>query len=162
MAWIDVAIIVVILISVLISLLRGFVKEAMSLTGWVLSFWVALTFAGGFSRFLKELVQDPTLRLLTAFVILFVLTLILSVVANFFASQLVKRTGLSGMDRFIGVLFGFLRGVVLVAALTLLASLTTLPQSPWWQASVLLEQFQILAIWLKALLPSDIAGHFVF
>ena len=162
MEWIDIAIIVIVLISVLISLLRGFVKEALSLTGWVLAFWVALTFSGGFSRFLKSAIEDPTFRLLTAFVVLFIVTLILSAVANFFASQLVQRTGLSGTDRFIGVLFGFLRGIVLVAALVLLASLTTIPKSDWWQDSLLLDQFQTLAIWLKSFLPSDVAGHFVF
>ena len=162
MAWIDVGIIAIVLISVLISLMRGFVKEALSLTGWVLAFWISLTFSGGFSRFFKSSIEDPTLRLLTAFIVLFVVTLILSTVANFFASQLVQRTGLTGTDRFIGVLFGFLRGLVLVSVLVLLASLTTIPKSPWWQDSLLLDQFQTLAIWLKSFLPSDVANHFVF
>ena len=160
MAWIDVGIIVIVLISVLISLMRGFVKEALSLTGWVLAFWVSLTFAGGFSRFFKTSIEDPTFRLLTAFLILFVVTLILSTIANFFAGQLVQRTGLSGTDRFIGVIFGLLRGLVLVAALVLMASLTTIPQSSWWQDSLLLDQFQTLAVWLKSFLPNDVARHF--
>ena len=160
MAWIDVGIIVIILISALISLMRGFVKEALSLTGWVLAFWVSLTFAGGFSRFFKTSIEDPTFRLLTAFLVLFVVTLILSTIANFFASQLVQRTGLSGTDRFIGVIFGLLRGLVLVAALVLMANLTTIPQSSWWQDSLLLDQFQTLAVWLKSFLPNDVARHF--
>jgi len=160
MAWVDVGIIAIILISVLISLMRGFVKEALSLTGWVLAFWVSLTFAGGFSRFFKTSIEDPTFRLLTAFVVLFVVTLILSTVANFFASQLVQRTGLSGTDRFIGVIFGLLRGMVIVAVLVLMASLTTIPQTSWWQDSSLLDQFQTLAVWLKSLLPYDVARHF--
>lgn len=160
MAWIDVGIIVIVLISVLISLMRGFVKEALSLTGWVLAFWVSLTFAGGFSRFFKTSIEDPTFRLLTAFLVLFVVTLILSTIANFFASQLVQRTGLSGTDRFIGVIFGLLRGLVLVAALVLMASLTTIPQASWWQDSLLLDQFQTLAVWLKSFLPNDVARHF--
>lgn len=162
MSWVDLAIIAIILISVLISLLRGFVKEALSLTGWILAFWVGLTFAGGFSRFLKSSIDDPTFRLFVSFAILFVLTLILSTVANFFASQLVQRTGLSGTDRFIGVVFGLLRGIVIVSALVLLASLTTMPKSAWWHDSWLLEQFQTLAIWLRSILPSDVARHFVF
>ena len=160
MAWVDVGIIAIILISVLISLMRGFVKEALSLTGWVLAFWVSLTFAGGFSRFFKTSIEDPTFRLLTAFLVLFVVTLILSTVANFFASQLVQRTGLSGTDRFIGVIFGLLRGMVIVAVLVLMASLTTIPQASWWQDSSLLDQFQTLAVWLKSFLPNDVARHF--
>lgn len=162
MWWIDLGIIVIVLISVLISLMRGFVKEALSLTGWVLAFWISLTFSGGFARFLKTSIEDPTLRLLAAFLILFIVTLILSTVVNFFAGQMVKRTGLTGADRFIGVLFGFLRGIVLVSALVLLASLTTIPKAEWWQESSLLDVFQTLAVWFKTFLPSDVAGHFAF
>ena len=162
MIWVDIVIPGIIAISALFSLMRGFVKEALSLTGWVLAFWIALTFAGGFSRFFKSSIEDPTFRLLAAFVVLFVVTLILSTVANFFASQLVQRTGLSGTDRFIGVVFGFLRGIVLVSALVLLASMTTIPKASWWHDSMLLDQFQTLAIWLKSILPSDVARHFAF
>ena len=100
--------------------------------------------------------------MITAFLILFIITLILSGVVNFFANQIVQRTGLSGTDRVIGAIFGFMRGMVVVAALVLLASLTTIPKSPWWQDSLFLYQFQALAVWLRDLLPGDIAGHFVF
>jgi membrane protein required for colicin V production len=77
---------------------------------------------------------------------------------NHLASQLVKRTGLTGTDRMIGMIFGVARGVVVVAVMVFLAGLTTLPQDPWWQESLLIGVFQELATWLRLTLAPDIAG----
>ena len=106
--------------------------------------------------------DDPTLRLIIAFVALFVLSLIVSSVINFFATRLVQRTGLTGTDRFLGVIFGFLRGAVLVSVLVLLAGLTTLPKEDWWDDSFLLFRFQAIAMWIRELLPGDVAASFNF
>ena len=162
MIGIDYAIIVVLLISSAISLMRGFVKEALSLGGWVLAFWVSLTFAVALSRLFEASVKDPTFRLLLAFGVLFVLSLMAASVGNFFAAKLVQRTGLTGTDRFLGVLFGFMRGALVVSVLVLLAGLTRLPKEPWWNDSLLLFRFQALATWISAFLPADVAAKFHF
>ncbi len=160
MLGVDYAILGILVISTFISLLRGFVREALSLAGWILAFWVSLTFAGGLARLLTSSFEDPTFRLISAFVGLFVLSLIVSAVVNFFAVKLVHRTGLTRMDRFLGVLFGFMRGLVIVLIVVLLAGLTTLPQEPWWDDSFLLFRFQAVAEWIQAFLPDGIAGSF--
>ena len=160
MLGVDYAILGILVISTFISLLRGFVREALSLAGWILAFWVSLTFATGLAGLLTSSFEDPTFRLITAFVALFVLSLIVSAVVNFFAVKLVHRTGLTKMDRFLGVLFGFMRGIVIVSILVLLAGLTTLPKEPWWDDSLLLFRFQAIAEWVQALLPDGIAGSF--
>jgi membrane protein required for colicin V production len=162
MVWIDYAILLVIVVSVVISWLRGFVREAMSLAGWIVSFWVALRFSGGFATFLQGMIPDTTLRLIVAFFAMFILTLLMFSVANFFASKLVERTGLTSADRAIGLVFGLVRGVLIVAALVMVAGLTQLPQAPAWKDSVLIVYFQGFAIWLKDYLPNDVAQHFVF
>ena len=156
------AILGILLISSFISLVRGFVKEALSLAGWILAFWISLSFAVPLSRLLEASMDDPTLRLILAFVTLFILTLIVSAVINFFASRLVQRTGLTGTDRFLGVIFGFLRGALLVSVLVLLAGLTTLPKESWWDDSFLLFRFQAIAMWIRELLPADVASSFNF
>jgi membrane protein required for colicin V production len=160
MLGVDFAILGILVISTFISLLRGFVREAMSLAGWILAFWVSLTFASGLSDLLTSSFEDPTFRLIAAFVGLFVLSLIVSSIVNFFAVKLVHRTGLTKMDRFLGVLFGFGRGLLIVTILVLLAGLTTLPREPWWHESFLLFRFQAVAEWIQALLPAGIAGSF--
>ena len=162
MIGVDYAILGILLISSFISLVRGFVKEALSLAGWILAFWVSLGFAVPLSKWFESSMDDPTLRLIIAFIVLFVLTLIVSAVVNFFASRLVQRTGLTGTDRFLGVIFGFLRGALLVSVLVLLAGLTSLPKEDWWDDSFLLFRFQAIAMWMRELLPGDVAASFNF
>jgi membrane protein required for colicin V production len=162
MTWIDFVIIGVIFISCFISLIRGFVREALSLTGWVVSFLIAWRLHGSFSTFLQDSISNLNLRLIVAFFTLFTLSMVMFTVVNFFAGKVVQRTGLSGADRAIGVLFGFLRGVVLISALVALAGLTQIPKSDVWQHSYLVIKFQAIAIWLTGFLPHDVAKNFVF
>lgn len=162
MIWIDFAVIGIILVSAFISLVRGFVREALSLVGWAVSFWVALTFAGGFAELFLNSIDDKTFRVVVGFGILFVISLVLFVMVNYFAVQLVHRTGLSGTDRFIGVVFGLLRGTLIVAVLVMLAGLSSMPKESWWQNSLLLSQFEGIALWLGQFLPANIASSFRF
>ena len=94
--------------------------------------------------------------------VLFVMALVVSATVNFFAARLVQRTGLTRMDRFLGVIFGFLRGAVLVSILVLIAGLTTLPKEPWWGDSFFLFRFEAIAVWVSGFLPGSIAGNFKF
>lgn len=152
----------VIIISVIVSLMRGFVKEALSLTGWLVSLWIAMTFSSGMAELFGSSIKDPTLRLLAAFVVLFVLSLIVGAMINFFASQFVQRAGLTGVDRTIGAFFGFLRGILLVTIIVMLLGLTTLPKEKWWDESFFMFRFEVIATWLKDLLPVDIARYFKY
>lgn len=162
MAWLDIAIIVVVSISALISLLRGFVREAFSLAVWVLAFWVAWSFFRDLEVPLRTWIDSPTARLGIAFAILMIATLMLGGLVNFLLVHLVERTGMSGTDRLMGMVFGTARGVLLVAALVLLAGLTPLPQEAWWKASALVIYFQELAFWLRDLLPPELADRFKY
>lgn len=162
MTMVDLLILGIILLSTLVSLVRGFVKEAMSLAGWVLALWIAMGFAGGFAEVFGKSIDDPTLRLLVSFITLFVFTLIVAAVANFFATQFVQRSGLTGIDRTIGLVFGFIRGIVLVTVSVMLAGLTQMPKSDWWDQSSLLFRFEVIASWLTALLPAEISRYFVY
>ena len=162
MVWVDYAIIIIIALSALISVLRGFVKEALSLAAWVLAFWVAFTFHLNLATILAEYIDTPSLRQISAFALLFVITLIISALVNNLVSQIVKKTGLTGTDRMLGVVFGIARGAVIVAILVLMAGLTQLPADPWWNDSVFIKHFQEVAIWLKKFLPEDIAANFKY
>jgi len=162
MNWIDIIILGILLVSALISLVRGFVREALSLVVWVGAFWVAITYSPMLEAQFAEHINTPSLRLALSFFLLFLATLVAGGVVNFLIGQLVDRTGLSGTDRVLGMVFGAARGVAVVAALVLLAGLTPLPKDPWWQASTLLPHFQMLALWLRDFLPPDIAGNIAF
>jgi membrane protein required for colicin V production len=162
MSWVDYLIIGIIGLSALISLIRGFVREAVSLLVWVGAFFVAWTYFRELSERLAPWVSTPSLRLALAFAVLMLVVLVLGAIVGFVIGRLVDKTGLSGTDRLLGVLFGAARGAVLVAALVLLAGLTPFPQDPWWRDSLLIVHFQQLAVWLLSLLPPEIAEYFRF
>ena len=158
MNWADYSILAIIALSLLISLVRGFTKEALSLAGWLVAFWVALTFADNLEPLLRPHIEVPSVRLSMAFAVLFFVTLLLAMLVNFNTVLLIRKTGLSGTDRFIGAFFGIARGAVVVLALVILAGLTTLPEDPWWHASVLMPYFQEMAILVRHYLPTDLAN----
>ena len=162
MIWVDYVIIGIIVLSALVSLMRGFIREAVSLLTWVVAFWVSWTFFREFSEVLAPWVETPSIRFGVAFIILLLLALIIGAVVNFFLGQLVDKTGLTGTDRVFGVFFCLLRGVLLVAIIILLAGLTPLPSDSWWQESQLIVYLQELAIWMRGFLPPDIAESFRF
>ncbi|NOY66568.1 MAG: CvpA family protein [Gammaproteobacteria bacterium] len=162
MNWVDVAILIIISLSAVISLFRGFVREALSLATWILAFWVSIGFADKLDPLLKGLIDSPTVRLTVAFATLFIITLIVGALVNYLIGQLVQKTGLSGTDRALGILFGIGRGVVLVAVLVLLGGLPQLSRETWWQESMLITHFQNMAVWMRDFLPADVASNFVF
>ena len=160
MAWLDIVILAIILLSALISLARGFVREAFSLAVWVLAFWVSWSFFRDLEVPLKAWIESPTVRLGVAFAALMIAALVVGGLVNFLIIQLVERTGMSGSDRLIGMVFGAARGALLVAVLVLLAGLTPMPEEDWWLESGLVGYFQELSYWLRDLLPPEFADHF--
>ena len=148
--WADWAIIGIVSISAIISLIRGFVKEALSLLSWVVAFVVARTFYTHLATLFEGIVSTPSLRLLAAFTLLFVVTLILGALINRLISVIVKSTGLSGTDRMLGMVFGLVRGVILVVVIVALARLTPVTQDSWWSDSVLVGYFEDIEAWSRS------------
>tara|TARA_R100001244_G_scaffold6846_4_gene8918 strand:- start:20063 stop:20617 length:555 start_codon:yes stop_codon:yes gene_type:complete len=150
--WVDWAIIAIIAISSLISLSRGFVKEALSLLTWIIAGVVAWMFGGALSQHLSEFIETPSARVIAACALLFVLTLLVGALINYLIGELIRVTGLSGTDRFLGMVFGAARGGLLVVVLVGLLSLAPVQQDPWWQQSTLLPHFLMVADWSKNLI----------
>lgn len=162
MIWIDYSIACLIIVSALIGLFRGFIKEAFALLTWVVASGVGMHYSRDFAVLLQDSISQPSARVAAAFVILFFMTLILGSLISFILNQLIEKTGLTGTDRLLGMLFGIIRGAVLVAILVMLGGITPLPEDPWWQQSLLIPPFQSLAIWLKDHIPSELTGYIHF
>ena len=153
MNWIDLVIIALISLSGLISLFRGFVRESFSLATWIVGVWLGIRHAADAAELLPDAVADATLRLGIGFAVIFIAVLVVGGILGILANRLVRGSGLTGTDRSLGVVFGLLRGVLLVAVLVFGALFTLLPEEPWWQQSLLIPEFERLVDWLVGLLP---------
>ena len=144
MNWLDFVILGVIGLSALISLVRGFAKEAMSLVIWFGAFFIASQYYAKLAVYFTN-IEDEMFRNGAAIAALFVATLIVGALINYVLGQLVQKTGLSGTDRVLGVVFGALRGVLIVSAvLFFVDTFTTLNNSEWWKDSQLMEHFKLV------------------
>ena len=162
MIWPDIAILLIIGASALISLFRGFVREVLSLAAWIVAFWVAIKFASQVAPLFESFVALPSARTALGFVLLLVVTLILIGIVNFLIAKLIDSTGLTGTDRALGMIFGVLRGIAIVAALIFLAGATPLPQDDWWRESLFVGHFEKLAEFALQFLPPSFAKHFSY
>ena len=162
MSWLDLVIIGIIALSALISLVRGFVKETVSLVTWIVAGVLAFRYFVPLSDLIQSFVESPMIRRMAAFALLFVGTLVIGAIVNYILGQLVSKTGLSGTDRALGLVFGGARGALIVTMVVLLASLTPMPEAPWWQESASVGYFQQMAEWVRAIIPADAAERFSF
>lgn len=156
MNWTDGVILAVLLISVLIGLFRGLVAELLSLAIWVFAFSATWAFGPTVAAQLQHTISNPSLRSAVGYGICFVIVLILGAIIRFTVRRLIWSSGLSGVDKMFGMLFGFLRGVLIVALLVFLMGLTGLTREAWWRESALAPQFQGLAVWLGQAVPANI------
>lgn len=153
MAVIDWVIVAVLAISSLISLKRGFVKEALSLVSWVLAFLVARFFSGNLATLLEGSIDTNSLRWIVSFAILFAGTLVIGAMINHLVVEVVRLTGLGGTDRIFGMVFGFVRGLVILVAVVYGLQFTMVPQDVWWKDSSMIPHLESVADWARKTLP---------
>ena len=150
--WLDGVIIVVLAVSTLLSVWRGFAREAISLAAWVAAFVVANLFVDQMASLLANWISNVTGRYVAAYAILFVGTLMLGSLLGMLARQLVKVTGLSLLDRVLGTVFGFARGVILILVCAfVLRQLVPPGDLQWLHQSQLMPQLDMLALWAQTL-----------
>lgn len=150
MNWADWVVVLIFTVSCLISIKRGFVKEAISLLIWALAFFVAVSFHGQFAVLLAELIPSPSARYMVAYGVLFAVTLIVGSMVNYLIGELVHMTGLSGTDRLFGMVFGMARALIVVMALLIFTPMVVpVDQESWWRESLLIPQFSLMEQWCR-------------
>lgn len=148
--WADWVILGIVVVSCLFGLMRGLIKEALSVANWIIAVLIAVTFRDPLASLLVNQIETPSLRQIVAFSSLFVATLMVGALVNYLISELVKITGLSSTDRVLGMVFGLLRGfVVVMAVLLLIPPIISIDQDKWWTESVLIPDFLAFEDWAR-------------
>jgi membrane protein required for colicin V production len=155
----DYAVLITIGLSVLLSVIRGLVREVLALLAWVAAFLAATLFGGKLAMLMPAQIPSAELRLLAGFAGIFFAVLLLMSLLAMAVSRRVKGAGLGVEDRLLGGLFGLMRGLMIVMVLVLLAGLTALPKEPVWRNAVLRPPLQTLAVFIKGWLPVDMAKY---
>ena len=158
----DYLVLFVLIASVVISTLRGLVKEILSLLGWIVAFVVANAYGAQLAPLLPDVIPGDTARLIVAFIALFLGVRILMGLLSLAIGALVEATGLSLADRGLGGLFGLARGIVIVLAGVILCGMTDIPKQAFWQQALLSPIAETGARTVKPFLPAAMAQHVNF
>jgi membrane protein required for colicin V production len=152
----------VLVASVIISTTRGVVREVLSLASWVAAFFVANLYGETLAQWLPDIVPGALTRLIIAFVVLFIGTRLLMGLLILMCESLIKVSGLSFVDRSLGSLFGFARGMLIVLITVILCGMTAIPQQPFWKDAMLSPFAESAARSVKPFLPDEFARHVQF
>lgn len=158
MTWLDYGVIAVLVLSIAWGAWRGFVHEVLSLAGWIMAFIAANLLATPLAESFPANMR-PEFRVVGAFAAVFIGTLVLTALLTALVTKVVRVSVLQNLDRWLGALFGLLRGLVLIVAFALIAGLTPLPSSPAWTNSGTGYSLAQTAIQLKPWLPPALANR---
>jgi membrane protein required for colicin V production len=158
MTWFDFGIVIVVVVSVVVSLFHGLVREMVSLASWVGGFVLAMMLGGRVSAYLPKSL-DPLLSALIGFLLVFLVVLVIAWIVQLVLSSAVRKAGLGPTDRALGVVFGFVRGLIIVLVAVVLAGLTPLPREVFWKEAVLSGPFETAALALRPYLPAGLGDR---
>ena len=153
----DYILLVLLIGSMLISLTRGLVKEVISLVSWIVAFYVAINYGEVLEPWLPHAISGDVLRVIVAFVVLFIGTRIVMMFLAKLASLMLRASGLTFMDRFLGALFGLAKGALIALALVLVCGMTRIPRQPFWRNAMFSPMAEAAARTVMPYLP----GYFV-
>lgn len=158
----DYAVLAILLVSIIISVVRGLVREILSLIGWVAAFVVASLFSNDLAALLPAVIGHPVLRLIVAFLLLLLGGALVMALISWGILRAISAAGLELADRGLGGLFGLARGMLIVLALVLVAGMTRAPQMDFWKDALLSPLTETAVNTLLPFLPADIAGKVKF
>ncbi len=155
----DYAVLAIVGISVLLSIIHGFVRELLALASWIVAFLAAQNYAADVAPLLPVAITSGSGRLLAAFLAVFLVVLLAMTLAANLLFRLFRAAGLGLADRALGAVFGLVRGFAIVMVVVLLAGLTALPRQPVWRDAMLSAPLEALANAIKVWLPYDLSKH---
>ena len=147
----DYVVIATVVLSAIVGAVRGFLREAIALCAWVVALFVAWHFSDMIEPHLGGLLSAHYVRPWAARVIIVALILLFGAALGAVVSHYVRLSIFSGMDRFLGFLFGAARGVVLIGVFVIVGQLLKLDGEVWWRHSMLISYGDSVANGLRVL-----------
>ena len=153
----DWGIVFLLAVSTLVSIWRGFSREAISLLGWVFSFVIANLYAGTAAISLESAIDNAMARLLASWLLIFITVLLITAFFSKMFSKVVFAVGLGFLDRLLGIVFGFARGVIIAVVLVFLGrEVSPVMFKDVLSQSILVRSTEMLVDWSLGLLGTDI------
>lgn len=152
--WIDYLFFAVMIISMIFGYRRGFIREIISLVVWFVALALPTFLGPVIAPHLSGFSENPSIQIGVAFLGIFVIVFIIGLVINFIARKAIDKTGLSGADRFIGVIFGLFRGIAILAVVVSFVNLTVLSTRDSWNQSFLVPKYENAIQNVLSLFPS--------
>ena len=158
----DYVVLCILIASIVISTLRGLIKEILSLVSWIVAFVVANLYGAQLAPLLPAMIPGDAVRLMVAFVALFIGVRLLMALVMLAVDAVIKASGLSLADRGLGGLFGLARGLVIVLAAVILCGMTDLPKQDFWRNAMFSPLAETGVRTVKPFLPASIARHVTY
>ena len=155
----DYVVLAIIGLSIILSVMRGFFREALAILGWVAAFVTAKTYANQILPMMPDDIPTESLRILAAFLVLFFATLLVATLLAIALSSVFKKMGLGWLNRLLGAFFGLARGILIVCIVVFLAGLTELPNDARWRNAMFSAPLEALVISMLPWVPISIAKH---
>lgn len=155
----DYIVLAVLGLSIILSVMRGFVREVLAIAGWVAAFLVAKTYSSEILPMMPADIPTEPLRVLASFLVLFLATLLVASLLTIAISTLVKSAGLGWLNRLLGAFFGIARGLLIVCIVVFLAGLTELPSDARWRNAMFSAPLEALVVGMLPWVPISIAKH---
>ncbi len=158
MAGFDWVIAAIIVISMIVAVFRGFIKEALSLVSWILAIWLGITFCVEMGEFIHQYIRIPTpkFREWAGFAAVFIGTLFIFAFISYLLYKFIVRGPIKGIDRVLGIGFGVVRGIAISVALLMVARALGLENSQWWQSSKHIPKLVPVMDFVEDLLPNSL------
>lgn len=150
---IDIIIAAALLLSIVVGLMRGFVKEAISIAALLIAIWASLYFGPAVGDVSSSWLSSEELQMWFGRILVFTIILSVGGLLSWGISKLVRMSVLSGMDRFLGSLFGIVRGILLLAVFIIGGQFAGFDNDDWWLHSRLIPHVEVVADWIKVMAP---------
>jgi membrane protein required for colicin V production len=147
----DLFIVFVLLVSTIVGVMRGFVREAVALLFWILGLWAAWTFGRMIEPHLGGYLAEPSVRPWIGRLVVLLVVLGIGFLVGLLTSFFMRSIGLGTVDRVLGFLFGVVRGMVLVGVFVIGGELLHLNHEIWWERAALIPYGETAADWLRAM-----------